>query len=272
VKKTAIYSILILLLQTMQINAQCSYKNNAFRAGEILSYKAYYNWGFIWLEAGGAEFSVKETNYNGKSAFQYEINGYSHEGYDWVLRVRDYLTSIADKETLLPYVHRRDSKEGDYRSENYYTFDYQKKKVFVKTYNTDDGKLDTVLKLSPCLFDLVSAVYHVRTIPFVGKKIGDTIPINSIVDGEIYRLFIRYQGKEKITVEDTENTYNCIKFSVYLIEGTMFNEGENMMVWVSDDANRIPIKVEAKILVGSVQAYISDIKGAQNPITSRISK
>ena len=55
-----------------------------------------------------------------------------------------------------------------------------------------------------------------------------------------------------------------------LVEGTIFKGGEDLFVWVTDDMNKIPILVEAKILVGSVKAVLSGMEGLKYPVTSRI--
>ena len=57
-----------------------------------------------------------------------------------------------------------------------------------------------------------------------------------------------------------------------MVEGTIFKGGEDMFIWVSDDKNRVPVLVEAKILIGSVKAYLTGTKGLRYPTTSIINK
>jgi len=47
-------------------------------------------------------------------------------------------------------------------------------------------------------------------------------------------------------------------------------ENEDVVVWVTDDDNRVPVYIEAKILVGTVKAYLKEAKGLRNPVTSLI--
>ena len=91
-----------------------------------------------------------------------------------------------------------------------------------------------------------------------------------IIDGKIYPLYIRYLGKENIRTHDGKQQYKCIKFSVLLVEGTIFKGGEDMNIWVTDDENKIPVLVESKILVGSVKAYLNTTQGLRNPTTAKI--
>jgi hypothetical protein len=77
-------------------------------------------------------------------------------------------------------------------------------------------------------------------------------------------------GKEVIKTELGE--YNCIKFKPALIPGTIFKAGDEMIVWVSDDKNRIPLLVETPILVGSIKAKVQVIKNNKYPLSSLIKK
>jgi hypothetical protein len=89
------------------------------------------------------------------------------------------------------------------------------------------------------------------------------------VDDEIFDLFIRYKGKEQLIARSGE-VYNTIRFSVLLVEGTIFKGGEDMEIWVTDDDNRIPVLVDAKILVGSVKAVLTGVEGLKSPMTSTV--
>ena len=82
-----------------------------------------------------------------------------------------------------------------------------------------------------------------------------------VIDNDVFNLFIRYLGKEDIKLHKDTKTYSTIKFSVMLVEGTLFTGGEDMTIWVTDDGNRVPVMVEAKILIGSVKAVITGAEG-----------
>jgi hypothetical protein len=112
-------------------------------------------------------------------------------------------------------------------------------------------------------------IYQARNIDFMKYKKGDKIPITMVVDGEIHNLYIRYHGKEVAQTREGRK-FNCLKFSPLLVAGTIFNAGEDMTVWVTDDRNRVPIVVEAKILVGSVKAVFTEAKGLKYPLTAEI--
>jgi hypothetical protein len=90
------------------------------------------------------------------------------------------------------------------------------------------------------------------------------------LDDKVYNLYVRYLGKEQIKTK--YGTFNAIKFRPLLIEGTLFKGGEKMTVWVTDDANHLPVRVDSPILVGSVKVDLMDYSKVRNPVTSLIKR
>ena len=143
---------------------------------------------------------------------------------------------------------------------NKYIFDWDNQQVYSFTQNSDKPYTEDTVSISECTYDVLSLIYYARNINFDDYNVGDKIPVQSIIDNELFNLYIRYLGKE--TIKDREgNKHDCVKFSALLVEGTIFRGGEDMFVWVSNDKNKVPILVEAKILIGSVKAYIKQSKG-----------
>jgi hypothetical protein len=265
-----IFSVTCLLI-CPGVFGQCFDKNFAFKVGEILRYQVYYNWGFIWLNAGFVEFKVKEASYLTRPVYYFDAYGATHKSYEWIYRVNDHFESYLDKQTLMPLWFNQDTYEGGYKTNNRYWFDYSEKKAYLNTENSHQHFKRDTINLLPCTFDLNSVVYYCRNLDFSKLEIGERIPIKSIVDDELFNLYIRYLGIEKIKSK-AGIEYKCIKFSALLIEGTIFKGGEDMFIWVTDDLNRIPILVEAKILIGSVKAYFENGEGLRNPVQSWIIK
>jgi hypothetical protein len=98
---------------------------------------------------------------------------------------------------------------------------------------------------------------------------GDKIPFSMFLDDQVYSLYIRYVGKEIIKTK--YGKFRAIKIKPLLIKGTIFEGGEKMTVWVSDDANHIPVRVESPISVGSVKVDMMDFRNRRAPLSSLIS-
>lgn len=247
----------------------CTETNFSFKGGEEVTYTAYYNWSFIWVDAGEVVFRTTETTYKNQDVFHLYSYGTSHKKYDWFYKVRDRFECFIDRKTLKPYHFERENYEGGYEVHNIYDFDQECNKIYAATKNSDKPLTLDTLEYTPCTFDVLSVIYQSRNIDYTKYKVDEKIPVTIVLDGKIYNLYLRYLGKETIELK-SKRKFNCIKFSPLLVEGTMFNGGEDMVVWVTNDRNRIPVLVEAKILVGSVKAVLKDTKGIRNEIVAEV--
>ncbi|MFP3860803.1 MAG: DUF3108 domain-containing protein [Bacteroidales bacterium] len=236
----------------------------AFEDGEIVEYKAYYNWNFVWLYAGDVTFTVDETTYEGLPVYHLEAQGNTIKSYEWLYKVDDYFQSYVDKNNFQPVYYERNTNEGKYSVHNRYEFNHNENYIFSRTENSKKPYEEDLISYSQPLFDVLSAIYYSRNIPYDTLNKDEKIPLPMIVDNELYDLYLRYRGKEKIDVRDI-GEFNCIKFTAKLVEGTIFKGGEHLTVWVTDDKNRIPVIVEAKILVGSVKAIFRSADNLKYP-------
>lgn len=264
-----IISILLIFLLVGIGKTQCPIETQAFKYGEKLTYEVTYNWGIVWVKAGKVTFETDTKRIKNKTYFLFNGIGRSYSFYDWFYKVRDNYTSYTDPETLLPLEFQRNTSEGNYKVNNSYFFDRESKIIISKIENSNKISTTDTLNLEPCIFDVLSAVYYTRSIDFSTKMPRDTVIINIIIDGGFYNIPITYLGKGVIQNRDG-STYRCIKFSAKLVAGTIFKAGKEIYVYVTDDKNKIPIMVEASILVGSVKAYLLEYQGLKYKLTSLI--
>lgn len=251
------------LLQTAFAQNNCKLRNEAFKGGEEIVYKIYYNWGVLWLPTGEATFKINEDNYKGKFCYHFVATGNTYSQYDWFFKVRDKYESYVDTAALKPLRFIRDVKEGQYTIFNDYVFNYKKNKIFTGTYGKEKSLVLDSIDFPPCTYDVLTAIYYSRCIDFSKYKVNDTIPLTLVLDNQIYHVYIRYIGKDILETEES-GQFNCIKFKPLLIEGTIFKDGEDMMVWVTDDKNKIPVYVETPIVVGSIKVKMIKYSNLRN--------
>lgn len=263
-----VFSVFLFSFRFFSESNACVVENKMFTSGEELKYEVMYNWGFIWLNAGEVVFKLDLEDYKGKPSYHISGVGGTYPSYDWIYKVRDRFECWVDTATLKPFRYIRDVKEGGRTFYNECFFSYSKLKAYCVTIDQQKpARLDTVA-ITSCAFDPLTMIYFSRTIDYSKYRQNDTIPITLFLDNEIYPLYIRYFGNEKHKAEGS-NLFDCIKFKPRLVEGTLFKGGEGMTVWASNDKNRIPIYVEAPILVGSVKAKIVSWKGVRNKMEAK---
>ncbi|MDD2278308.1 MAG: DUF3108 domain-containing protein [Bacteroidales bacterium] len=261
--------VALLLLSSFVFGQDCSPKTINFKSGERITYRAVYNWGFIWINAGDVEFAVNDTFYLDNPALHLKSTGWSLKQYDWFFKVRDRFESIVNPNTIQPYWFERDTHEGGTDTYNRYVFRHTDSALDIISQTTSRPFKKEILPLKPCTFDVLSAIYYCRTIDFNRYSKGDKIPITMAIDNEVFDLYLRYLGKERLQTRSGE-VFNTIRFKAMLVEGTIFKGGEDLDVWVTDDKNRVPILIEAKILVGSVKAVLTGMEGLLYPVESKV--
>nr|WP_294904055.1 DUF3108 domain-containing protein [uncultured Lacibacter sp.] len=235
-------------------------RNSAWHAGESINYHVYYTLAGIYVYGGEANFNIYSERYNGKPVYHLVGDGKTTSFFDGFFKVRDKYESYIDTATLQPYKFVRNILEGDFKKFETVSFNQQS--------NTATSQGGT-FKTPECVQDVLSAIYYSRNIDFNKYKVGDRIPFNMFIDDKTYGLYVRYLGKEKIKTK--YGKFNAIKFKPLLIEGTIFQGGEKMTVWVSDDANRIPVRIESPISVGSVKVDMMGYKNTRHKLTGLIS-
>ena len=261
-------SLFFIVLSIHNLNAQdCRGKNITFKPGEEVTYIISYDWFVIWTEVGEIKLTINDTIYQDKPAYEFVGLGETYKSWDWIFRVRDRFETTVDKNTLKPYVAVRDIKEGNYRQYDNYRYNFKESEVYARNKTNDKPQTLDTLPINGCTFDIMSALLYARNIDFAHHKIGDTIPVDIMLDKEIYPIYFRYQGIENYKLKHI-GTFECIKFSVMLIEGEMFHEGENMTVWATNDKNHIVVYAESPILVGSVKVRLAEVKNNRYPFTS----
>ncbi len=263
--------LLIFLLLTFSnlLSGQCVTQIKSFKPGEKITYLAYYNWGFVWVHAGDIEFTVSQRLYRGEQVYQFDATGNSLKSYDWIYKVRDHFQSFVNMETFSPMFSERNTSEGGYKAYENYLFSNSEGKIYSVVANSNQPFKRDTLTAPPCVFDVLTVIYYARTLDFDRYKSNEKVPFKVIVDNKVYPTYLRYIGKETIKTRDGKS-YRCVKFTALLVEGTIFKGGEDINIWVTDDANRIPVLVEAKILIGSVKAYLNTMEGLRNEIKAQV--
>ncbi len=237
----------------------CAVKNTAFQAGEKIVMTVYYAVAGIYVNAGTATFTNSLETLNSKPVYHVVGEGHSNSSYDLLYKVRDRYETYIDTATLQPLKFVRDVNEGGYKKYQNVTFNKN-----ANTAITNDG----VFKVPTCVQDVVSAVFYARNVDFSKLRPNDRIAFDMFLDNEVFNMYIRYLGKE--TIKTKYGKFRAIKFKPLLIKGTIFEGGEQMVVWVTDDQNRIPVRIESPISVGKVKIDMMSHENLRYPLTALI--
>lgn len=247
----------ILLFFTLFFLAVTNGQENlvAFKSGELLRYKMSYS-GF--LRAGTAVLEVKETELYGKKVFHTKGTGWTSGMIKWFFSVDDNYESYFDKDTVKPYLFKRKIDEGGYKKHRITSFNYETKKAYVQDFTLQK---DTSVVFSN-VQDILSSFYYLRNRDVKNMKEGEEIAIDMFLDSQVYPFKLRFLGRE--TLKTKFGKIKTLIFRPLVQSGRVFKAQESVTLWITDDANKIPIKMKADLAVGSLRAELESHKGLAN--------
>jgi len=228
-------------------------KEPVFKVGEYLNYRLRY--GFI--TAAEASIKVLETDvkFDNRPVFHLLAEGRTSGSFNVFYKVRNRYDSYVDQENLSPYLYTENIREANYRRSDKARF-YQDEKKVVSNKGTFKGNGQT--------FDVVSAYFFARSLDISKLKQGDKFSMDYFLGDGISKLEVQFVGKERI--KTALGTFNCIKFSPSIQPGRIFRKDSKLYLWITDDANRIPVKAHVEILVGSVTLELMEANGLKYPL------
>lgn len=251
--------VFCILLSSGSISAQHDRKveNKAFGFGERLD----YNVGYAFVTAGTGYFQIMPmvAKVNDRKCYDVKFRVISLENLKWIYKVDDAYRTVIDVESLLPYQFQQRIREGNYKKDASVKFDHYNKKAYEggKTYNVPQN-----------VFDIVSAFYNVRAMDLATMRNGAIFYMQNYFEGKVHKLGVKIHKRE--TVKVPAGTFKTIKIEPLVVDGGLFKSEGNIFIWLTDDENKMPVKVSTKILIGDVFAELTKYSGLRNQATARI--
>ncbi len=224
--------------------------DSVFKPGEQLDYEMSYG----WITGGVASLRLEETQFMGKDVYHVKAVGKTIGVAHTIYHVRDSYESYFDPETGKPYKSVMNLREGNYRNYNEVYYNHNEGTLISKK----SGKKE----IGKEVFDIVSAFYFLRK-NLKDIKVGDKVVIHTYFHDEPWDLVIRYKGNE--TIKTRFGKINCMKFKPIVLEGT-FESEDALDIWISNDQNKIPVRVKMKFFVGSFKTDLVKYSGITNEL------
>lgn len=239
-------------------------KERAFDVGEYFKFRIHYG----LINAGYATLEVKEAVKNNKKVYHAVGKGWTTGMSRFFFKVDDNYESYFDKETGKPYQFVRKIDEGGYTKNQEGFFNQGNNTVLVKNYK---DKKQTSINVTENVQDIVSTFYYLRNYPNIDKmKPGESVTVDMFFDDEVIKFKLKYLGNEDVKTK--YGTIPTMMFRPLVQSGRVFKEEESLTVWISDDDNKIPIRIKASLAVGSLKADLDGFRGLKYPFTVKAKK
>ncbi|MCB9262505.1 MAG: DUF3108 domain-containing protein [Flavobacteriales bacterium] len=232
-------------------------KNAAFGYGEKLEYRIHY--GLLNAATVTMQVDSKHEMIDNRPTYHIVAKGSTNKSFDWMYTVRDHFETNLDSQSMAPLKYFKSVHEDNYKDNDLVYYNHETKKLRGAKKNMD---------MPQYVQDIVSGTYYARTIDFSNAYVGKTYPLDIYLDQKIYNLKFKYLGTE--TLKTDVGKVRCIKLRPQLVVDRVFKDEDDMTVWVSDDANHLPIRVQTDIWVGSLKVDLTSYSGLKNPFSSKL--
>lgn len=247
--------LIVVSLISLHITAQ---SHQAYDAGEWFQFRIHYG----MFNASYATLEVRETTFKNEPVFHIVGKGKSTGLLHLFFKVDDNYETYVLKENGAPLRFIRQIDEGGHTKDIQIDFDHNSNTahVFNRKYNTRE-----IFPIEENVHDMLSSFYYLRNSLDVDNIVpGEMISMNMFFDNENHDFKLKFLGRE--VVKTKIGNIATLKFKPYVLAGRVFKEKESLTIWVSDDKNRIPVKIKANLAVGSLDADIDAFKGLKHPL------
>ncbi len=260
-------ALFLLMISTIHTYAQL---NKAFVPGEKLVYKVKYRL-FANVYVGEVEMEVKPQlkKVSGRDCYHIVLKAKNYEVYDRFFTLNDRYETIVDAQTLEPYIFIRRIEEGNFRYSEDATFNWQTMQINTKTRKREDPEKSNTLSMNKGTFDILSAIYYARSMKLDFGKKNQSWNIPVFLDDRIYNGGFSFMGKEQI--KTPTGRYNAIKISpiLELHEKDVLEKENAIVLWVTDDFNKVPVRIEADLKIGKVRVDLAEYTNLGNELTAK---
>lgn len=232
------------------------FPQKAYKDGEWFRFRIHYG----IFNASYATLEVNETTLDNKAVYHVQGRGKSTGLLGLFFKVDDDYQTYIDKDTGLPHKFIRDIDEGGYTKDLVIDFNHDEGKASVLNRETN---IRRTFSIPRNVHDMLSAFYYIRNqIENEDLDPGDEFKLKMFIDDENMDFKLVFLGREVIKTKFGKVA--TLKFRPYVMAGRVFKEKESLTFWVSDDENKIPLKIAADLAVGSLDADLDAYKGLKN--------
>jgi hypothetical protein len=266
--RTAAWFVLFVILAGFvsgtESNTYAPVTNESFSRGETLHFKMTY--GIFTVGKGMTHVDSERYLVNDRDCYKVDVFGKTVGLVNWVKDVDDQWGALIDTAALVPHKFYRKISEGNYRKYEETYFDHEQGKIRVKVADKKTGELKEpkVYDAPAQVRDMIGGFLYLRTMDFSNLNINDTIEVTGFFEDEFYRLPIVYKGKK--TIRTKIGRIRSLVFKPMMPKNKLFDGKNSITAYFSDDKNRIPVKIEAKMFIGNAGVELTDYSGLRNPL------
>jgi len=261
-KGIILFASIIFLLGFKQDRSPELLKNEAFKRGEYLEFKASF--GFFPVGKGTWKINENTIQIHDRPSFQVDVKGWTSGFIGFVAPVLDHWKSYVDTSTFITHIAQRDLTEGKYKKIDITEFHMKDSIIKVKDFDFEKNRYKELkeYKMEKLTRGMISGFLYMRTMDFSQIQIGDTVKFDAFLDDSFYDFEVICYKREPIKTK--AGTFKSVVFRPVMPDNSIFEGEDAILAWISDDENKIPLKVEAEMFIGHAGVELSHYEGLKN--------
>ncbi len=230
-------------------------ENNSFMAGEKYTYKVKY--GFLTIGQANVDVHTKIYKVSNRPCYRVNVVGKT-AGLASLWKVSNTYRSFIDTSAFIPHKFVYSAREGNFKRDQSFIFDHNKH--VVKKIDKDSV---SQFKVPEYVQDVISGYYFLRTIDFSKMEEGTSVSAPLFFDKVNYLMNVRYAGKD--IVKTKFGKMKVLRLNPVLPNNKLFEGEDAIRLYVSDDINRVPIRLEIDFayIAGSIAMELIDYKNVK---------
>lgn len=238
--------------------------NESFQRGEELRYKVTF--GFFSVGHAITKVDASTFTMNGKVCYKVDAFGETSNWISWLSKVNDNWGAYLDTTSVSTQVSYRKIREGRYRLDEMTHFNHQSRRAEVRVRDVKTGvyKSSKTFDIPPNATDLIGGFMHLRFIDFSKLRPGDTVSIAGFLEDTAYDLKVQFKGKSVVTTK--LGKIPCYELIPQMPDNKLFDGENSITVWISEDKNRIPVRIQARMFIGSTGIELENYSKLKHPL------
>jgi len=240
-------------------------QNTSIGTNEKLAFSASYNISGLLTEIAHVTMETSAVKTSSATLLRLKCSAATYSSFDSYFKIRDLYESYVSPSSLTPYLYKRDINEGSYNKFEQYKFNHKTKNVesiLRKKKRSGDIEEKKTVKVADNTLDIVSTIYHIRNHDFQRMKQGTSQKFTFLFDNKPLTFIVKYLSKE--TLSTNLGKKECYKLAISLGNSSVLKGSNDNLLWLTADANKIPVFAKFKIAVGSGELKIKSATGLKN--------
>ena len=258
----------ILLLITFVISTISFSQNNTIAAGEKLTFTASYKMSGLLTDLAQVTMETSEVKTSTSTLLHLKCKAKTYTKWDNFFKINDVYESYVNPKTLKPYLHKREINEGGHYKFVKYNFNHKTKTVKSlrrqKSKNFESGFWDreSTINVSVGAKDIITTIYHIRNLDIHKAAIGGGDTFTVLFDNQEAKVIVTLLGKE--TISTALGKKECYKLSISIANNDVLKGSNSNLLWLTADANKIPVYAKFKVAIGSGELKIQNATGLKH--------